>query len=188
MVAGKQNALGTKLIDRIVNAAQALLLSYRDLFFYVAVLAVVSMPLVLLLGSKQDLAAEEAAGRRPLITSQSHLPHSHLCPEQKIHNPHNGHGSGSAPENPAPPASAPPKKKRGPLFYLIVTVCAIAAGIWLVNFIHRAIVFEETDDSYINGHVHQISFRVQDRSRKCSCLVRSSESRPAARATRPAGI
>jgi DHA2 family multidrug resistance protein len=57
-VLGRRNAL--EMIDRIVNG-QAALLSYRDLFLYVAVLFVVSMPLVLLLGGKNDAAAEEAA-------------------------------------------------------------------------------------------------------------------------------
>ena len=55
---GHRNAL--ELVDRIVNG-QAALLSYRDIFFYVAVLFVLSLPLVLLLGGKSDPAAEEAA-------------------------------------------------------------------------------------------------------------------------------
>ncbi len=57
-VLGHRDAL--ELIDRIVNG-QAALLSYRDLFFYVAVLFIVSLPLILLLGGKKDAAAEEAA-------------------------------------------------------------------------------------------------------------------------------
>ncbi len=55
---GHRNAL--ELVDRLVNG-QAALLSYRDIFFYVAVLFVLSLPLVLLLGGKSDAAAEEAA-------------------------------------------------------------------------------------------------------------------------------
>jgi DHA2 family multidrug resistance protein len=57
-VTGHRNAL--ELIDRIVNA-QAALLSYRDIFFDVAGLFLISLPLVLLLGRKADPAAEEAA-------------------------------------------------------------------------------------------------------------------------------
>jgi DHA2 family multidrug resistance protein len=57
-VLGHRNAL--EMVDRIVNG-QAALLSYRDIFFYVAVLFVMSLPLVLLLGGKSDAAAEEAA-------------------------------------------------------------------------------------------------------------------------------
>lgn len=49
-----------EIIDRMVNG-QAALLSYRDIFFYVAVLFTVSLPLILLLGGKSDAAAEEAA-------------------------------------------------------------------------------------------------------------------------------
>jgi len=58
-VLGHRNAL--ELIDRIVNG-QAALLSYSDIFFYVAVLFVLSLPLVLLLGAKGESAAEEAVG------------------------------------------------------------------------------------------------------------------------------
>jgi DHA2 family multidrug resistance protein len=57
-VLGHRNAL--QLIDRLVNG-QALLLSYRDIFFYVAGLFVLSLPLVLLLGGRNDAKAEEAA-------------------------------------------------------------------------------------------------------------------------------
>ena len=57
-VAGHRNAL--ELVDRVVNG-QAALLAYRDIFFYVAVLFIISLPLVLLLGRKSDAAAEEAA-------------------------------------------------------------------------------------------------------------------------------
>ena len=56
--AGHHRALG--LIDRIVNG-QATLLSYEDIFFYVAMLFVISLPLILLLGGKANRAAEEAA-------------------------------------------------------------------------------------------------------------------------------
>ncbi len=58
-VLGHRNAL--ELIDRIIDG-QAALLSFRDIFFYVAVLFLVSLPLILLLGGKRDAAAEEAAG------------------------------------------------------------------------------------------------------------------------------
>ena len=57
-VLGRRNAL--ELVDRIVNA-QAALLSYRDIFYYVAVLFILSLPLVLLLGGKAGADAEEAA-------------------------------------------------------------------------------------------------------------------------------
>ena len=50
-------------------------------------------------------------------------------------------------------------KKRGPAFWLIVGVAAIAAAIWLVGFVHRALVFEETDDAYLSGHIHVVSPR-----------------------------
>jgi len=56
-VLGHRNAL--ELIDRIVNG-QAMLLSFSDIFFYVAVLFVLSLPLLLLLGDK-GVAAEGPA-------------------------------------------------------------------------------------------------------------------------------
>lgn len=58
---------------------------------------------------------------------------------------------------PAPPAPQPSKKRRGPLFYLVVGAMLIGGGIWGFNFVNRSIHFEETDDAYITGHIHQIS-------------------------------
>lgn len=49
------------------------------------------------------------------------------------------------------------KKKRGPLFWLIAIAVLIGGGSWVFNFVHRSILFEETDDAYITGHIHQIS-------------------------------
>jgi membrane fusion protein (multidrug efflux system) len=64
----------------------------------------------------------------------------------------------------APAASAPGKaasgKKRGPLFRLAVILVVIAGVLWAANFIHRMLVFEETEDAYIDGHIHQVSPRV----------------------------
>jgi len=58
------------------------------------------------------------------------------------------------------PAKVVAKQKRGPLFRLVVFILIIASGLWLVNFTYRALVFEETDDAYINGHVHEVSSRL----------------------------
>jgi membrane fusion protein (multidrug efflux system) len=55
---------------------------------------------------------------------------------------------------------APPKKKRGPVFWAVVTVLAVGGGLWLANFIHKAIVFTETEDAYVSGHLHMISSRL----------------------------
>jgi DHA2 family multidrug resistance protein len=57
-VAGQHSALG--ILDRIVNG-QSGLLAYDDMFFGVAVLFVISLPLVLLLGDKK----KPAAGKKP---------------------------------------------------------------------------------------------------------------------------
>ncbi len=65
-----------------------------------------------------------------------------------------------AEESPGKNDSRPaPGKKRGVLFWLVVIVALAASGLWLARFIHRSITFEETDDAYINGHIHQVSSR-----------------------------
>ena len=48
------------MIDRIVNG-QAALIAYSDIFSYVAVAFVVSLPLLFLLGGKPNKRAAEAA-------------------------------------------------------------------------------------------------------------------------------
>jgi DHA2 family multidrug resistance protein len=57
-IAAKQHALG--IIDRIVNG-QAALQSYADIFSYVAIIFILSLPLLLLLGGKQGQKGREAA-------------------------------------------------------------------------------------------------------------------------------
>ena len=64
-----------------------------------------------------------------------------------------------------PPAAAPggsvaAGKKRSPLFRLAIILIAIAGALWAANFIHRMLVFEETEDAYIDGHIHQVSSRL----------------------------
>ena len=56
--------------------------------------------------------------------------------------------------------AVPVKKKRGPMFWLVMLVLGAAALWWTVGFVHHALTFEETDDAYVNGHVHQIAPRV----------------------------
>ncbi len=58
----------------------------------------------------------------------------------------------------AKPAAA--KKKRGPVFWLVVAVLGAGALWWTAGFVHHALTFEETDDAYVNGHVHQVAPRV----------------------------
>jgi membrane fusion protein (multidrug efflux system) len=57
-------------------------------------------------------------------------------------------------------SSTPAKRKRGPLFWVIVFALIVGGGIWLVRFVERELTYEETDDAFINGHVHQISSRI----------------------------
>ncbi len=61
---------------------------------------------------------------------------------------------------PAPPARAAAKKQRGPLFWLILFICSLGAVAWTVQFVHRKIVFEETEDAYLAAHMHQVSSRL----------------------------
>ena len=58
------------------------------------------------------------------------------------------------------PVTPPVKKRRGPVFWLVVLVLGAGALGWTAHFIHHALTFEETDDAYVNGHVHQIAPRV----------------------------
>lgn len=51
-------------------------------------------------------------------------------------------------------------KKRGPLFWIVLTGLCIAAVGWTIRFVHHSITFEETNDAYVTGHIHQISARV----------------------------
>ena len=66
-----------------------------------------------------------------------------------------------AAETPAATQPAPPaKKRRGPVFWVMTILFGVAALLWAANFIQHALVYEETDDAYINGHVHQIAPRI----------------------------
>ena len=62
--------------------------------------------------------------------------------------------------NAAPVPPAVDKKRRGPVFYLVVLALVAGALWWGARFVWHAFHFEETDDAYVNGHVHQVSLRV----------------------------
>jgi membrane fusion protein (multidrug efflux system) len=87
------------------------------------------------------------------------LPDSETMDEAPAEAPPKSKILAAAPAPPAP-AKAAQGQKRGPLFWLIATVAAIAGLLWAADFVHRMLVFEETDDAYIDGHVHQVSSRV----------------------------
>ncbi len=59
---------------------------------------------------------------------------------------------------PTPPAAA--KKRRGPVFRIVMGLVVVGALWWVARFAWHAYNFEETDDAYVNGHVHQVSLRV----------------------------
>ena len=63
-------------------------------------------------------------------------------------------------DGPKQAAVPPVKKKRGMVFWLVVLGLGAGAVWWTVGFMHHALTFEETDDAYINGHVHQVAPRV----------------------------
>ena len=60
-----------------------------------------------------------------------------------------------------PPLDAPPapKKRRGPLSYLIGFIVLAGVGYWLFGFIHHSLNYRETDDAYTEGHVHMVASR-----------------------------
>jgi len=59
-----------------------------------------------------------------------------------------------------PTPKHPQKKTRGPGFWLVVSLALAGGGVWLVGFVHRAIVYESTDDAYVAGRLHLISSRL----------------------------
>jgi membrane fusion protein (multidrug efflux system) len=62
----------------------------------------------------------------------------------------------SAPSSPAPGQ----KKKRGPVFWVVVCVAGVIGGGWLASFVHHALVYTDTEDAYVAGHVHLVSSRL----------------------------
>ncbi len=62
------------------------------------------------------------------------------------------------------PAATPPAQARAPRAWLrpvLLTVAALAVASWLAHFLFRAYHYEETDDAYVIGHLHQISPQVE---------------------------
>ena len=56
--------------------------------------------------------------------------------------------------------AGPVRKKRGPVFWLVTLVLAAGALLWTARFGHHLLTFAETEDAYVNGHIHQIVPRV----------------------------
>jgi membrane fusion protein (multidrug efflux system) len=59
--------------------------------------------------------------------------------------------------DPTSPAPAPARRPHAWLRPLLLTVAALAVAGWLGHFLFRAYHYEETDNAYIIGHLHQIS-------------------------------
>ena len=62
------------------------------------------------------------------------------------------------------PAATPPAQARALRAWLrpvLLTVAALAVASWLAHFLFRAYHYEETDDAYVIGHLHQISPQVE---------------------------
>ena len=74
------------------------------------------------------------------------------APAAETHRAQGGHKRVESAKHPKP-------QKRGPVFWTVVAAVALLGGAWLVNFVHRAVVYEETDDAYLAGHLHLISSR-----------------------------
>ena len=60
-------------------------------------------------------------------------------------------------ESPASPAPAPARPSRAWLRPLLLTVAALAVAGWIAHFLFLSYHYEETDNAYIVGHLHQIS-------------------------------
>jgi membrane fusion protein (multidrug efflux system) len=59
-----------------------------------------------------------------------------------------------------PPPAPAPKKGLRPAARIAIAIGIAAAAVWLVHFTYHAFVYEETDDAFVAGHVHQVSAQV----------------------------
>ncbi len=59
-----------------------------------------------------------------------------------------------------PTSAAPAPKRLGPAARIAIAVAVAAAGIWLAHFLYDFYFYQETDDAYVTGHVHQVSAQV----------------------------
>lgn len=58
------------------------------------------------------------------------------------------------------PSAVAPKKRRGAAFWFVIALLITAGGTWVLHFAYRSMTFEETDDAYINGHIHMVSSKI----------------------------
>ncbi len=79
-------------------------------------------------------------------------------PEAPIRKPIDTNGSA----RPSAPAGTALKGKL-PWRWVIVFVLGIGALVWIGHFAYHAFVYEETDDAYVSGRLHQISPQVDGR-------------------------
>ena len=70
--------------------------------------------------------------------------------------------SSSAPASPAPaaPAANPPPVRLSSTKRTVLALVALGVGAWLAQFGYHLWKYEETDDAYAVGHVHQVSSEV----------------------------
>jgi membrane fusion protein (multidrug efflux system) len=93
----------------------------------------------------------------PTAVAEPHAtPEQHSAPEHRPGALRHHRAEKKDDSHPAPPV----KRKRGPLFWVIVAALLIVGGIWVARFVERELTYEETDDAFITGHVHQISSRI----------------------------
>jgi membrane fusion protein (multidrug efflux system) len=61
------------------------------------------------------------------------------------------------------PSPVAPTQRRSPRRWIVGAVILIAALIWTARFIHHELIYETTDDAYVNGRLHQVSPQVSGR-------------------------
>ncbi|MDB6022807.1 MAG: Secretion protein HlyD family protein [Pedosphaera sp.] len=64
---------------------------------------------------------------------------------------------------PTKPADSIPNRKSRRRRWLIVSILSIGVLVWIGHFIYHAYLYQETDDAYVGGHLHQISSQVDGR-------------------------
>jgi membrane fusion protein (multidrug efflux system) len=60
----------------------------------------------------------------------------------------------------ATPSPAARSKRPGPAARIAIGIGIAAVVVWLAHFLYDAYFYEETDDAFVTGHVHQISAQV----------------------------
>jgi membrane fusion protein, multidrug efflux system len=84
-------------------------------------------------------------------------------PERKTNDvasePTNGNGAAKLTTTPNSTPNGKSRRRR----WLVISILSIGVLVWIGHFIYHSYLYQETDDAYVGGHVHQISPQVDGR-------------------------